>query len=100
LLCLSGRDRLVILDVCDRQERSRSPAKEISCNHAPGWFITSTTEDFSNEPEDCIGGDNVPITQQITRKWVMSADGKTFTVDLFGKAPSGDVHTKRIFVKK
>ncbi len=54
----------------------------------------------SNEVFTVVGGDNLPITQQITRKWVMSADGKTFTVDLSGKTPNGDVHTKRTFVKK
>jgi hypothetical protein len=54
----------------------------------------------SNEEFTVLGGDNLPITQQITRKWVMSADGKTFTVDLYGKTPDGDLHTKRTFVKK
>jgi hypothetical protein len=54
----------------------------------------------SNEEFTVVGGDNLPITQQITRKWVMSADGKTLTVDLSGKTSNGDVHTKRTFVKK
>lgn len=54
----------------------------------------------SNEEFTVEGGDGQPITQQITRKWVMSVDGKTFTVDLSGKTPSGDLHTKRTFVKK
>lgn len=54
----------------------------------------------SNEEFTVVGGDNLPITQQITRKWVMSADGKTLTIDLFGKTPNGDLHTKRTFVKK
>lgn len=54
----------------------------------------------SNEEFTIEGNDGQPITQQITRKWVMSADGKTFTVDLFGKTPNGDLHTKRTFVKK
>jgi hypothetical protein len=54
----------------------------------------------SNEEFTLVGGDNLPITQQITRKWVMSADGKTLTIDLSGKMPSGDLHTKRTFVKK
>jgi hypothetical protein len=53
------------------------------------------TEEFT-----VLGGDNVPIAIQTTRKWIMSADGKTFTVDLFGKTPDGDLHTKRVFVKK
>ena len=54
----------------------------------------------SNEEFTIVGDDNLPITQQITRKWMMAADGKTFTVDLFGKTPNGDLHTKRTFVKK
>jgi len=53
------------------------------------------TEEFT-----VMGGDNLPITVQTTRKWIMSADGKTFTVDLSGKTPDGDLHTKRVFVKK
>ena len=54
----------------------------------------------SNEEFTVEGADGIPITQQITRKWVMSADGKSFTVDLSGKTPNGDLHTKRTFVKK
>lgn len=54
----------------------------------------------SSEEFTIVGGDNLPITQQITRKWMMSADGKTFTVELSGKTPNGDLHTKRTFVKK
>ena len=49
----------------------------------------------SNEEFTVEGGDGQAITQQITRKWVMSADGKTFTVDLSGKTPNGDMHTKK-----
>lgn len=54
----------------------------------------------SNEEFTVESGDGQPITQQITRKWVMSADEKTLTIDLFGKTPNGDLHTKRTFVKK
>jgi hypothetical protein len=54
----------------------------------------------SNEELTIEGADGQPITQQISRKWIMSADGKTFTVDLSGKTPNGDLHTKRTFVKK
>ncbi len=54
----------------------------------------------SNEEFTVESNDGQTITQQITRKWVMSADGKTFTVDLSGKTPNGDLHTKRTFVKK
>jgi len=73
--------------------------EEIKGKRTSKWLADGNS--FESSEEFTIpGGDNVPITQQINRKWVMSADGKTFTVDLFGKTPSGDVHTKRIFVRK
>jgi hypothetical protein len=40
------------------------------------------------------------ITQQITRRWSLSTDGKTLVIELNSKGPQGDVHTKRTFVKK
>jgi hypothetical protein len=46
------------------------------------------------------GGDGLKITQQVTRKWVMAAEGKTFTVEMTVKGPNGTQHTKRTFVKK
>src|SRR5947209_20200141 len=44
--------------------------------------------------------DGTPVTQQVTRKWVMAADGKTFTVEMSVKGPNQTRQTKRIFVKK
>ena len=44
--------------------------------------------------------DGQSITQHVTRKWVMTADGKSFTVELDSKGPNGSQHTKRLFVKK
>jgi hypothetical protein len=73
--------------------------EEIKGKRTSKWLPESNSFE-STEEFTFLGDDNVPITQQITRKWVMSADGKTFTVDLFGKTPSGDVHTKRIFLTK
>ncbi len=73
--------------------------EEVKGKRTSKWLADGNSFE-STEEFTVLGGDNVPITQQITRKWVMSADGKTFTVDLFGKTPSGDVHTKRLFVKK
>ena len=46
------------------------------------------------------GGDGTQITQQVTRKFVMPADGKTFTVEMTVKGPNGTQQTKRVFVKK
>ena len=45
-------------------------------------------------------GDGTQVTQQVTRKWVMAADGKTFTVEMSVKGPNGTQQTKRVFVKK
>ena len=45
-------------------------------------------------------GDGTKITQQVTRRWVMSADGKTFTVEMTINGPNGTQQTKRTFVKK
>lgn len=39
------------------------------------------------------------ITVKITRKWVLSTDSKTLTIDLTQSGPQGDNHTKRIFNK-
>jgi hypothetical protein len=40
------------------------------------------------------------VTQQMTRKWSLSADGKTLVIELDNKGQQGNVHTKRTFVKK
>jgi hypothetical protein len=73
--------------------------EEIKGKRTSKWLAEGNSFE-STEEFTIVGGDNVPITQQITRKWVMSGDGKTFTVDLFGKTPNGDLHTKRVFIKK
>jgi hypothetical protein len=72
---------------------------EIKGKRTSKWLADSDGFE-SNEEFTVEGGDGQSITQQIRRMWVMSADGKTLTVDLFGKTPNGDLHTKRIFVKK
>jgi hypothetical protein len=54
----------------------------------------------SNEELAAVGGDGLPVIQQITRKWLMAVDGKTFTVESNITLPSGIQHTKRTFLKK
>ncbi len=39
------------------------------------------------------------VTIKIDRKWVLSADGKTLTIDLTQSGPQGDNHSKRVFNK-
>ncbi|MEK6300770.1 MAG: hypothetical protein AABO41_08625 [Acidobacteriota bacterium] len=44
---------------------------------------------------------NGPVTQKIMRRWTLSADGSTLTVDYFFDNPGGvSYEAKRIFVKK
>lgn len=40
------------------------------------------------------------VAVQITRKWVMAADGKTLTIEMKIKDPTGTRETRRTFVKK
>ena len=54
----------------------------------------------SSEEVTRQAGDGTQITQQVTRKWVMAADGKSFTVEMSVKGPNGTQQTKRVFVKK
>lgn len=44
---------------------------------------------------------NGPVTQKIARKWTLSTDGSTLTVDYFFDNPGGVAYeAKRVFVKK
>ncbi|HEY7543716.1 MAG TPA: hypothetical protein VID27_02480 [Blastocatellia bacterium] len=38
-------------------------------------------------------------TVKINRKWALSADGKTLTIDIDQSGPNGDFHSKRVFNK-
>ena len=40
------------------------------------------------------------VTQQIARKWQLSPDGRTLTIDYYFDGPRGSFEGKRIFVKK
>ncbi|HKQ52454.1 MAG TPA: hypothetical protein VJT74_08805 [Pyrinomonadaceae bacterium] len=41
-----------------------------------------------------------PVTSQLTRKWILSPDGTTLTIDMYHDTPNGQFETKRIFIKK
>lgn len=43
---------------------------------------------------------NGAVDVHITRKWVLSADGKTLTIDMDVNSPMGAQHIKRVLVKK
>src|SRR5437762_8092563 len=41
-----------------------------------------------------------PATQELTRKWTLSADGHTLTIDYYIDDQRGSFESKRVFVKK
>ena len=43
---------------------------------------------------------NGPVTRKTMRKWTLSADGKTLTVDYYFDDQRGSFEAKRVFVKK
>lgn len=43
---------------------------------------------------------NGTVKNHLTRKWTLSADGQTLTVDLYFDGPSVSFETRRVFVKK
>jgi hypothetical protein len=52
--------------------------------------------------EDVITADspNGPVTRQVARKWTLSSDGNTLTVDYYFDDQRGSFEAKRVFVKK
>lgn len=52
--------------------------------------------------EDVITADspNGPVTRKTTRKWTLSTDGKTLTVDYYFDDQRGSFEAKRVFMKK
>jgi hypothetical protein len=52
------------------------------------------------EDEITTDSPNGAVTQQITRKWLLSADGSTLTVDYYFDTPRGAVEGKRVFMRK
>ncbi|HWT04058.1 MAG TPA: hypothetical protein VN256_27670 [Pyrinomonadaceae bacterium] len=50
--------------------------------------------------ESTIPTDKGPVTQQLTRKWILSPDGTTLTIDMYHDTPNGQFETKRIFIRR
>ncbi len=50
--------------------------------------------------ETIADGPNGPVKNQLTRKWTLSADGQTLTIDMYIDNQNGSFETRRIFVKK
>jgi hypothetical protein len=52
--------------------------------------------------DDVVTSDspNGPVTRKTTRKWTLSTDGSTLTVDYYFDDQRGSFEAKRVFVKK
>lgn len=50
--------------------------------------------------ESTIETDKGPVTSQLTRKWILSPDGMTLTIDMYHDTPNGQFETKRVFSRK
>ncbi|HYG81257.1 MAG TPA: hypothetical protein VD861_12755 [Pyrinomonadaceae bacterium] len=50
--------------------------------------------------ESTVPTDKGPVTTQLMRKWILSPDGTTLTIDMHHDTPNGQFETKRIFIKK
>ena len=52
--------------------------------------------------EDTVTSDSPkgPVTSQVMRKWALSADGSTLTVDYYFDDQRGSFEAKRVFIKK
>lgn len=58
-----------------------------------GRGIVINDKTTSNSPKG-------PVVQQITRKWTLSIDGRTLTIDYYIDDQRGSYETKRVFVKQ
>jgi len=87
---ISGKEVEFTQKVSDQESKGKRTSK---------WLADGSGFESSEEITRQVG-DGTQVTQQVTRKWVMAADGKTFTVEMSVKGPNGTQQTKRLFVKK
>jgi hypothetical protein len=87
---INGKEVEFTQKVNDQLSKGKRTAKWL----ADGSGFEST-EEITRE-----AGDGTQVALQVTRQWVMAADGKTFSVEMSVKGPNGTQHTKRIFGKK
>ena len=87
---INGKEVEFTQKVNEQESRGKRTSKWL----ADGSGFEST-EQLTREASD-----GTKIEQQVTRRWVMGADGKTFTVEMTINGPNGTTQTKRTFVKK
>lgn len=72
-------------------------------NKAKAGKRTSTPTDdgdgFDVREEAVVDGPNGEATIKATRRWTLSADGRTLTIAMSLDGPDGAMHTKRVFAR-
>jgi len=64
------------------------------------WNQDTSGIDVAEKLEIIGAPDGSTVTIEATRKWTLSADGKTLTIEIKSKSPQGEQNIKRIFVKQ
>lgn len=59
-----------------------------------------TTDGIEVKESLIYPSENGEVTIQITRKWMLSSDGKTLRIDIVAQSPSGTQRTEQVFNKK
>ena len=101
---IGGGSDLTVSDTYIINGKEVEFTQKVNDQEAKGKRTSKWLEDGSGfeSSEELIRqvGDGTQITQQVTRKWVMAADGKMFTLEMNVKGPNGVRQTKRVFVKQ
>jgi hypothetical protein len=87
---INGKEVAFTQKVNEQESKGKRTAK---------WLADGSGFESSEEVTRELS-DGTTIKQEVTRKWVMAADGKTFTVEMTVKGPNGTQQNKRTFVKK
>ena len=97
-----GQQKIADLYVLDGKETDYKPPV-MGPGTGKGRRTSTWTADrrgFDVTEKATIDGPDGPATISATRKWTLSADGKTLTMDVAMTTPEGERVSKRIFTKK
>ena len=61
---------------------------------------TRTADGFKVQESGVFDTPNGEVTVKISRKWTLSADGKSLTIEITSENPNGTQKSKRVFDKK
>lgn len=97
-----GQQKIADLYILDGKETDYKPPV-MGPGAGKGRRTSTWTADrngFDVTEKATIDGPDGPATVTATRKWSLSADGKTLTMDVAMTSPEGERVSKRIFTKK